>query len=156
MLKRIANVRSAEPIIPDIHRPSTSGEPEALIRFALGDTEYEVTWRGEAGVSPFTRMTVFDSPAVALHLEGSVTYVFTPADLALFRYTHSAIEAVRAQLEEEASARQLRQNPFLTAFTRGRPSTRKSRLLGPAQISPGWMNSPPFQKPILQSSTPFE
>jgi hypothetical protein len=119
VLKRIANVRSAEPIIPDIHRPSSSGEPEALIRYALGDTEYEVTWRGEAGLSPFTRMTVFDSPAVALHLEGSVTYVFTPADLALFRYSHSAIEAVRAQLEEEASARQPRQNPFLTAFTRG-------------------------------------
>lgn len=130
VLKRLANVRSAEPIIPDIHRPSESGSPEAIVRYALGETEHEVTWTGEAGVSPFTQMTVFDSPAVALHLDGSVTYVFTPADLALFRYTHGAIEALRALLEEEASTRQPRQNPFLTAFGRGTPVYAEIEALG--------------------------
>jgi hypothetical protein len=119
VLKRLANVRSAETIIPDIHRPSSTGTPHAVVRYAIGDEEQEATWDGEKGVPPFTRMTIFDSPAVALHLEGSVTYVYTPADLALFRYTHAAIEGVRALLDGEVSVRQPRQNPFLTAFQRG-------------------------------------
>jgi recombinational DNA repair ATPase RecF len=120
VLKRLANVRSAEPIIPDIHRPLAAADAaSATVRFAIGDVEEEVAWQGEAGVPPFTRMTVFDSPAVALHLEGSVTYLFTPADLALFRYTHSAIEAVRVLLDADLVARQPRQNSFITAFTRG-------------------------------------
>ena len=121
VLKRLANVRSAEPIIPDIHRPSAPTGPHAVVRYALGDSQEELNWQGQAGVSPFTRITVFDSPAVALHLESSMTYVFTPADLALFRYTHAAIEGVRSLLEADAAATQPRQNPFLTAFARGTP-----------------------------------
>ncbi len=122
VLKQLANVRAAEPIIPDIHRPSTSSAtPEATITYAVGGVEQEIIWHGETGLAPFTRMTVFDSPAIALHLEGSVTYVFTPADLSLFKYSHAAIEAVRALLEGDATTRQPGQNPFLSAFTRGTP-----------------------------------
>ena len=119
VLKRLANVRSAEAIIPDIHRPSRRGAPHAVVRYAMGDVEHAITWDDEKGVPPFTRMTVFDSPAVALHLEDSVTYVYTPADLALFKYAHSAIDGVRALLDAEVAARQPHQNPFLTAFIRG-------------------------------------
>ena len=64
-------------------------------------------------------MTVFDSPAVALHLDDNVTYVYTPADLALFSYVHAAISGVKALLQEEMEERRPRQNPFLTAFARG-------------------------------------
>jgi len=119
ILKLLANVRSAEKIIPDIHRPSTRGTPEAIIDFTLGGTPNNLTWHGEQGVSPFTRMTVFDSPAVALHLEDSVTYVYTPTDLALFGYVHAAIGGVKALLQEKMVERRPNQNPFLTAFTRG-------------------------------------
>ncbi len=65
-----------------------------------------MVWQGESGTAPFTRMTVFDSPAVALHLDGSMTYVFTPADLALFRYAHAAIEGMRGLLDEARAARE--------------------------------------------------
>ncbi len=119
ILKLLANVRSAEKIIPDIHRPSAKAIPEAVIDFTLGETPDAVTWHGEPGVTPFTRMTVFDSPALALHLEDSVTYVYTPADLALFGYVHSAIGGVKALLQDEMDERRPKQNPFLTAFTRG-------------------------------------
>jgi len=119
VLKRLANVRSAEAIIGDIHRPSNADAPHAVLRYTLGDSEQQITWSDEKGVAPFTRMTVFDSPAVALHLEDNVTYVYTPADLALFRYVHSAIDGVRTLLDAEVAARQPRQNPFLTAFARG-------------------------------------
>ena len=121
VLKQLANVRSAEPIIPDIHRPSAAGPPQATVRYRLGETEQELEWQGDSGMAPFTRMTVFDSPAVALHLDGSMTYVFTPADLALFPYTHAAIESVRRLLDEARAAREPRGNPFLTAFARGTP-----------------------------------
>jgi deoxyribose-phosphate aldolase len=130
VLKQLANVRSAEPIIPDIHRPSAVTPLEATVRYAVGAEEQEVAWRGETGLSPFTRITVFDSPAVALHLEDSVTYVFTPADLALYRYTHGAIEAVRVLLEQDAATREPRQNPFLTAFARGTPLYAEIEALG--------------------------
>lgn len=121
VLKQLANVRSAEPIIPDIHRPSAAGPPQAVVHYRLGNGELELVWQGESGSAPFTRMTVFDSPAVALHLDGSMTYVFTPADLALFRYAHGAIEGARGLLDEVRDAREPRSNPFLTAFARGTP-----------------------------------
>ena len=119
VLKRLANVRSAEAIIPDIHRALSGGEAHAIVRYAMGGQERDITWNNERGIPPFTRISVFDSPAVALHLEENVTYLYTPADLALFKYAHSAIEGVRALLEGDVAARQPRQNPFLTAFSRG-------------------------------------
>lgn len=119
ILKVLANVRSAERIIPDIHRPSAATTPEAVIEYTLGETPDSMSWHGEQGVPPFTRMTVFDSPAVALHLEDSVTYVYTPADLALFTYVHAAIEEVKVLLQKEMTDRNPTTNPFLTAFVRG-------------------------------------
>lgn len=119
VLKRLANVRSAETIIPDIHRPSATATPEATIQYRLGNEEHELAWRDEKGVLPFTRMTVFDNPAATLHLEGDITYFYTPADLALFKHVHAAITGVRTLLEADVASRQPRRNPFLTAFTRG-------------------------------------
>jgi len=119
VLKLLANVRSAEPIIADIHRPSAPSTPQATVGFTLGSTGDEVEWHGGPGVAPFTRMTVFDSPAVTLHLEDNVTYLYTPADLALFGYVHAGIEGVRTLLQAEMNDRMPRQNPFLAAFTRG-------------------------------------
>jgi hypothetical protein len=39
VLKRLAGVRSAEEVLPDIHRPSLPAEPQAAIRYALGTVE---------------------------------------------------------------------------------------------------------------------
>jgi recombinational DNA repair ATPase RecF len=130
ILKLLANVRSAETIIPDIHRPSAQHTPEAVVLYTLGDADGELSWHGEKGVSPFTRMSVFDNPAAALHLEDSVTYLYTPADLALFSYAHAAIEGVRALLQSDMTLRLPRQNPFLTAFARGTPIYPRVETLG--------------------------
>lgn len=119
VLKLLANVRSAEEIIPDIHRPGATERPEAAVAYSVGEVADELDWHGERGVPPFTRMTVFDSPAVALHLDDNVTYVYTPADLALFGYVHRAIERVRDLLQAQMDERRPGQNPFLTAFVRG-------------------------------------
>ena len=132
LLKRLASVRSAETIIPDIHRQSPPVAPHAVVAYELGGkVAPDVTWEDEEGVPPFTRMTVFDSPAVALHLEDSVTYYYTPADLALFKYTNSAITGIKGMLEAEVATRSPRQNPFLTSFSRDTPMYPKIESLGP-------------------------
>ena len=119
VLKLLADVRSAEAIISDIHRPSAPSTPQAVVGYSVGGVADELTWHGERGVTPFTRMTVFDSPAVAIHLADDVTYVYTPADLALFGYVHAAIEGVRSLLQDDINARLPKQNPFVNAFARG-------------------------------------
>ena len=61
ILKRISAVQYPEEILPDIN--STDAQtPAATIDYELGDVPASVEWRNEVGVSPFTRMSVFDSP----------------------------------------------------------------------------------------------
>lgn len=130
VLKRVANVRSAEQIIPDIHRATPPPKLQATIRYSLDGDATDLPWGGETGIAPLTRMSVFDSPAVALHLEDNLTYVYTPPDLALFRYVHTAIEAVRSALDKERTDREPRQNPFMTAFKRDTSVYPKIEQLG--------------------------
>jgi hypothetical protein len=133
VLKRVANVRSAEEIIPDIHRATAPPQPQAVLAYSVDDEEQPaLEWTGETGVPPLTRLSVFDTPAIALHLDENLTYVYTPPDLALFRYVHSAIEAVRARLEERKADKEPRQNPFLTAFARDSNVYPKVEQLGPS------------------------
>ena len=119
VLKRLANVRSAQPIIGNIYRPTAGTRPQARIEYKIGDEQRELVWQDEQGVPPFTRMTVFDNPEAALHLEDDITYLYTPADIALFKYVHEAIEQVRALVDVDLVAREPRTNPFVTAFSRG-------------------------------------
>ncbi len=131
VLKRVASVRSAEEIIPDIHRATPAPTPQAVLRYTVDGGEQDLPWEGEAGVPPLTRLSVFDAPAVALHVDDDLTYVYTPPDLALFRYVHGAIDAVRSDLETKRSENEPRQNPFLTAFTRDAVIYPKIEQLGP-------------------------
>jgi hypothetical protein len=133
VLKRVANVRSAEEIIPDIHHATAAPQLQALLAYSLDDEEQPpLKWAGESGVPPLTRLSVFDAPAVDLHLDENLTYVYTPPDLALFPYVHSAIETVRSRLEERKAEKEPRQNPFLTAFSRDRTVYPKIEQLGPS------------------------
>lgn len=118
-LKFLANVRSAEPIVPDIHHPTTVTALQALLRYSIDGTEHEMTWLGDKGVPPFTRISVFDSPAVTLHLSDGLTYVYTPADLALYKHVHSAIESVRDLLQQELTLQKPKQNELVGLFVQG-------------------------------------
>ena len=53
-----------------------------------------------------------------LHVDDDLTFVYTPSDLALFRYVHEAVEAVRAKLEAAAKASDPPTNPFVSRFGR--------------------------------------
>jgi predicted ATPase len=129
ILKRLAAVRQAEDIIQDINAVKPES-PQATVDYRLGDEELTLDWHDEAGVAPFTRMSVFDAPAVNLHVDENLGYVYTPADLSLFSYVTSGIRNV--QERGEAAVRELTTaaNPYLQYFERGSPIYAAVETLG--------------------------
>ena len=77
-------------------------------------------------------MAVLDTRAMALHLDEDLTYVFTPADLALFNQVYGAIEEVRTRAERAAQDRKPRANPFVSRFERGTAVYKEIEALGPS------------------------
>lgn len=119
VLKRVAAVRSAEPILPDVRGSApTRVTPHATLKYSVGAQEATLDWDGAAGVHPLTRLDVFDSRAADIHLDDDLTYVYTPSDLALFRYAHEAIEKIKANLDAAKQDATPRTNPFLQFFVR--------------------------------------
>ncbi len=133
ILKRVAAVRTAEPILPDIRSASPRGAPRATFRFRLGsETQPEVEWRGDPGLEPLTRIDVFDSRAAVVHLDEDLTYAYTPGELALFPLVHDAIEKVRAKLEGVQRESAPKSNPFSSRFPRESLLLAKIEALGPS------------------------
>jgi hypothetical protein len=117
VLKRLASARAAQPILGNVHAAPTC-TPRATIEYSLSGTAHTLAWNAESGLSPFTRISVFDSTVVSLHVDEDLTYVFTPAELALFLYVHRAIDAVKRHLEQAKNNSQPKPvNPFLHRFT---------------------------------------
>jgi len=135
-LKRLAAVRSAEEILPDIGTTPKHGTPTAKIEYTLGTKQHSHDWQGESGARPFTRSSVFDSRAVDLHLEGDLTYVYTPRDLALFKHSHEAIKGARDRLEKARDAVRPESNPFLAHFNSESTIYPKIETLGAATDLP--------------------
>ncbi len=131
ILKRVADVRTAEEILPDV-RGTAPSKPKAVIEYAVGAQDAEpLRWDGAKGVHPLTRLDVFDARAVYLHVDDDLTYVYTPSDIALFHHVHNALEAVKAKLEAARQARAPKGNPFLSRFTRDTEVYTKVEALGP-------------------------
>lgn len=117
VFKALANSRSADAILPNIHEEVTAS-PSADLDYELGGVPGHLSWQGERGGVPFSRMSVFDSPAVNLHVDDDLSYVYTPATLALFNHVNKAIQAVQARAEAESKS--LKSNPatILSRFKR--------------------------------------
>lgn len=118
VLKRISGVRGAQPVLSDI---STVGskEPQAEIEYELDGQVHVTSWRNEAGIQPFNRVTVFDTPTANIHLTENLEYVFTPADLSLFELVHGAVTALRRDVLDEIEMRKPAAIDFLSEFNRG-------------------------------------
>jgi energy-coupling factor transporter ATP-binding protein EcfA2 len=121
ILKRISAVRTAEDILPNAHAVhlDTPPSPSADITYRLSTTESSVRWRDEAGLAPFTRISVFDASAVSLHVDSDLGYVYTPAELALFAHVATGIQGVQQRIAAEVSSLAPGSNPLLSRFTRG-------------------------------------
>ena len=83
-------------------------QPEAMsatVKYRLGDSdEQRYIWRGEKGVLPFTRMSIFDSRAVKLHVDDNLDYTYTPAALVLFDHVMDGMKAVQNTAKNNAGA----------------------------------------------------
>lgn len=117
IFKALANSRTADTILGNIEADEIEDQ-SAKLDFKLGDEEQSLTWTGSRGVAPFTRMSIFDSPAVTTHVDEDLDYVYTPAALALFNHVTSAIQAVTAQIDGAVSALGTG-SPVLSRFQRG-------------------------------------
>ena len=118
IFKALANSRTADTILGNIDA-DTSEAQSAKLEFKLGDDAQTLTWTGELGVSPFTRMSIFDSPAVRTHVDEDLDYVYTPASLALFNDVTTAIQAVAAQIDAAISELGSSGSALLSRFQRG-------------------------------------
>lgn len=132
VLKRLGAVRTAEPVLPNIGGGGTSDAPTGSISYELDNKPYSLSWSGEAGVAPFTRMDIFDSHSVEIHVDGELTYTYTPGELAVFRHTHDAIEAVKERLDKARAEAQPSGNPYLNKFSREGSIYVKIETLGAA------------------------
>ena len=132
VLKQLAAVRTAEPILPNIHDPGASANLTARLDYRVGDTPGVLEWQGESGVPPFTHIGIFDSPAVRLLVDDDLSYVLTPSDLALFPILTESIGEVRSRLSAAASDRRPSANALLPRFTRGTAAFALIETLGPA------------------------
>ena len=132
ILKRAAAVRTAEPVLPNIHHATRADGPRAEIRVRVGEEDRTIEWQGEQGVEPLTRIDVFDARAAVVHLAGDLSYTYTPAELSLFPLVTDGIERIQAKLEEARRSRQLQENPFISRFNRESVLYPKVEALGPS------------------------
>jgi len=133
ILKQLAAVRTAEPILPNVHDATAPRGLKARITYSAGnDLAKTLDWQGESGLAPFTRLGVFDSPALHLHVDDDLTYVYTPSDLALFPHVSHALGAVKERLDADAAAKGASGNTYLTFFTRGSAVYQLVETLGAA------------------------
>lgn len=118
VFKALANSRTADTILGNIDVDASEAQ-SAKVEFKLGDEAQALTWTGELGVSPFTRMSIFDSPAVRTHVDEDLDYVYTPASLALFNDVTTAVQAVAARIDAATSQLGTSGPGLLSRFQRG-------------------------------------
>lgn len=131
IFKALAASRTADTILNNIEVAKPQPQ-SAVIGYTLGSEARTHIWKGEQGVSPFTRMSIFDSPSVSFHVDDDLEYVYVPAALALFNHVIAGIKAVQAQVE--AAVRDLRSGSegILSRFPRGASAYPLIETLGAA------------------------
>jgi hypothetical protein len=120
IIKRISAVRSPEDILPNAHvaHLDPPPHPSAEIAYKVGAEERIARWNNEAGLTPFTRISVFDAGAVSLHVDSDLGYVYTPAELALFAHVAAGLQGVQQRVASEVTNLASGSNPLLSKFAR--------------------------------------
>jgi hypothetical protein len=119
ILKAIANVRTVEPILGDVNETGVGTPQTCMIGYSEDGVSDVHHWEGETGVLPFTAISIFDSPAVALHVDDDLSYLYTPGDLSLFAVVGAGIDGVHGRLTDAIKDRTSKGNPFIAHFQNG-------------------------------------
>ncbi|BCO46841.1 AAA family ATPase [Mycobacterium intracellulare] len=103
IFKALAASRTADDVIlGDIDDPTTQSQ-SATVNYRLGDHIGSITWTGERGIPPFTRMSIFDSPCVNFHVDDDLEYTYVPAALALFNHVITGMKDIQGRIDEAIS-----------------------------------------------------
>ena len=132
ILKRAAAVRTAQPILSNIHTDTLGQTPRVTIKIKLDDEERTIDWQGEEGVELLSRVNVFDARAAVVHLAEDLSYSYTPADLSLFPLVLNGIERVQKKLQAISVERRPGENSFASHFQRESELYAKINDLGPS------------------------
>lgn len=117
IFKALAASRTADDILGDITLDEQQPQ-SATIGYALGAEAKTYAWTGQLGVTPFNRMSVFDSPSVSFHVDDDLEYVYVPAALALFNHVTAGIKAVQSQVDAAIGDLRSGGTGLLSRFTR--------------------------------------
>jgi len=117
IFKALAGSRTADTIIGDI---AMSGDIplSAKVEYTVGPEVKEFAWTGERGQAPFTRMSIFDSPAVHFHVDDDLEYVYVPTVLALFNHVTAAIKGVQERISQSIANLSSDSTTLLSRFPR--------------------------------------
>lgn len=99
IFKALAGSRTAGTILGNILVTAEVAQT-AKVEYTVGSEAKTLTWAGEQGVVPFTRMSVFDSPAVNFHVDDDLEYVYVPTALAFFNHVNTALKGVHYRIDE--------------------------------------------------------
>jgi hypothetical protein len=131
ILKQLSGARTVEAILPNVYDPEDTGWPRARVSYTVAGVERTLDWTNKERVPALSRMAVFDTSAVRVHLDGDLSYVYTPGDLVLFPRVVASISKLRSLLEDAIVKRRPRDNPFTGRFT---PGTRVFAMI--AELGP--------------------
>lgn len=140
ILKSVANCRTVDDILADINDPAAPKSPSASIEYRLGAETMKLAWQGERGETPFTRMAVFDTPAVQFHVDDDLAYVYTPASLALFNHVSQGVQAVKQRIDQTIANLRSPNSQLLARFERGSTIYPMIETLGAATDLPALKN----------------
>lgn len=120
IIKRLSAVRSPDVILPNAHAVHLDPPPppSADIKYRAAGEERTARWNNEAGLTPFTRISVFDANAVQLHVDTDLGYIYTPAELALFGHVAAGLRDVQQRITSEVSSLAGGPNPLQGKFAR--------------------------------------
>jgi energy-coupling factor transporter ATP-binding protein EcfA2 len=99
IFKALAGSRTADTILGNIAVEEEVAQT-AKLEYTLGTDKTVLEWSGEQGVAPFTRMSIFDSPAVNFHVDDDLEYVYVPTVLSLFNHVNTALKGVHDRIDQ--------------------------------------------------------
>ena len=132
IIKRAAGARLHEPILGDVGLESSGQTPRARFEVDVGGATRVIDWRNEESLAPLDRISVFDSELAAIHVDGDLEYVYTPAELARFGDVTSAIRGVQSRIQARAAVLLRESALSVNPFTQGTRVHEIASDLGPA------------------------
>ncbi|WP_114202000.1 AAA family ATPase [Janibacter anophelis] len=117
IFKALAGSRTADTILGNIAANEELAQT-ATVGYTLGPDAKVLKWAGEQGVTPFTRMSIFDSPAVNFHVDDDLEYVYVPTVLSLFNHVNTALRGVHDRIDETIQELAAGSTTLLSRFPR--------------------------------------